>query len=168
MQIKVKEEGVYQCTPVLHTIQLTLSRCCYQSVSQTGWLQTVETCESGDSPVSESGCSEPMENHVCKTQAWLPSPVTAQLGGRDRQIPRAPWTVSLVKMLSFQFTKTPCLRENEAEKAREKSAKSCSDLHMHRHQCVCTRMCARTLICILYAGIYTTHPHIFTKDWEGE
>lgn len=85
--------------------------------------------------------SEPMENHVCKTQAWLSSPVTAKLGGRDRQIPRTPWTVSLVRMLSFRFTKTPCLRENEAEKTREKSAKSCSDLHMHRHQCVCTRMC---------------------------
>lgn len=162
--------SAHQCsTPY----SLTLSQCCYQSVSQTGWLQTVETCGSGNSPVNESGCSEPMENHVwilimhVKTQAWLPSPVTAELSGRDRQIPRTPWIVSLVRMLSFRFTKTPCLRGNEAEKAREKSAKSCSDLHMHKHQCVCTCMCARTLICILYAGIYTAHPHIFTKDWEG-
>lgn len=104
--------------------------------------------------------------HV-KTQAWLPLPITAELSGRDRQIPRAPWIVSLVRMLSFRFTKTPCLRGNEVEKVREKCAKPYSDLHMHKQQCVCTCMCARTLICILYAGIYTTHPHIFTKDWEG-
>lgn len=84
--------------------------------------------------------------HNIKTHAFNPSIGVEESGQREMNPKRAPWPVSLIKVMSFKLNESPCHKTSKVDSYGEKDLCPCP-MHMNVLEFRSTHSCANKHRC---------------------